>query len=74
MRQAAAAAPAGAMIMVECYASRSGIAAHKEPLVQRRAEPAVAFLQAQRPDLWVGMNYVGVGHAHDGRVDVAGGG
>lgn len=59
LRQAAAAAPAGAMIMVEGYASCSGSSAHNERLARSRAESAAAFLRALRPDLRVGMIYFG---------------
>jgi len=59
LRQAAAAAPAGAMIMVEGYASCTGSAALNERLARSRAETAAAFLRAQRSDLRVGTNYFG---------------
>lgn len=59
LRQAAAAAPAGAMIMVEGYASCSGSSSLNERLARSRAETAAAFLRAQRSDLRVGMNYFG---------------
>ena len=51
LRQAAVAAPAGAMIMVEGFASCSGSAALNERLARSRAETAAAFLRAQRSDL-----------------------
>jgi outer membrane protein OmpA-like peptidoglycan-associated protein len=59
LQQAAAAAPARAMIMVEGHASCSGSASLNERLARSRAETAAAFLRAQRSDLRVGTNYFG---------------
>lgn len=59
LREAAAAAPTGAMIMVEGFASCSGSSALNERLARARAETAAAFLRAQRPDLRIGTNYFG---------------
>jgi outer membrane protein OmpA-like peptidoglycan-associated protein len=59
LRDAAAALPSGEMVMVEGFASCSGSAAHNEHLARSRAETAVAFLRAQRPDLRIGLNYFG---------------
>ena len=55
----AAAAPTGAMIMVEGFASCSGSSALNERLARARAETAAAFLRTQRPDLRIGTNYFG---------------
>ncbi|HET7502033.1 MAG TPA: DUF4157 domain-containing protein [Kofleriaceae bacterium] len=59
LRDAAAALPSGAMIMVEGFASCSGSAAHNERLARSRAETTATFLRAQRADLRIGTNYFG---------------
>lgn len=59
LRLAAAAAPRGAMLMVEGYASCTGSSAHNERLARSRAETATTFLRTLRPDLRIGLNYHG---------------